>query len=116
MIGAGARDRVITFQRRVTTRDAANALVETWPFYATARAAMTPLSDAERVRAQEVAASMTTRWVTNWTPTLALVDQRDRIEFTDSGGTTRTHDIVAVKEIGRRQGLEFTTNARAETA
>ena len=72
MIGAGARDRVITFQRRVTTRDAANALVETWPFYATARAAMTPLSDAERVRAQEVAASMTTRWVTNWTPPATL--------------------------------------------
>lgn len=103
-------DRLVTFLRGTETQ--LPDLVQpkmVWADLLKVNAAVTPVSDGERLRAGESLASMKSRFVTRWSPKLATVDPRDRISY---GG--RIYDINGVKEIGRRQYLEFTASARAE--
>lgn len=69
----------------------------------------TDLSDAERVRAQQVGATITTRFLIRYSSQVRNVDPTYRVEFDG-----RTYDISAVKEVGFREGLEITAAARAE--
>lgn len=69
----------------------------------------TDISDAERVRAQQVGATVTTRFLIRYSSQVRNVDPTYRVEFED-----RTYDISAVKEVGFREGLEITATARAE--
>lgn len=69
----------------------------------------TDISDAERVRAQQVGATITTRFQIRYSSRVKHIDPTYRVEFDD-----RTYDISAVKEVGFREGLEITATARAE--
>ncbi|HMR51191.1 MAG TPA: phage head closure protein [Amaricoccus sp.] len=106
---AGSLDRRITFLRAVESTDALGGVVQDWMPQATVWAAVLPVSDGERWRAGEVGASVTTRFQVRWSPQAADFGPLDRIEFDG-----RSYDIAGVKEIGRREGLEFTASARAE--
>lgn len=108
---AGELDRRVTLQARALTKNAFNEDVESWPDFATVWASYQPVRDAERFRAAEVAASITARFQIRWATALRGLDPTWRLTFDG-----RSFDIVAVKEIGRREGLEISATARAERA
>ncbi|WP_426043697.1 phage head closure protein [Caulobacter sp. DWR3-1-2] len=108
---AGDLDRRITLQPRVLTKDPFNADVETWPDLTTVWASYEPVKDGERFRANETAATITARFQIRWSGLVASLSPADRLNFDN-----RSFDIVAVKEIGRREGLEISATARAERA
>lgn len=103
---AGKLDRRITIERFTATTDEVGGETQAWTGVAEVWAAVEPISDGERWRAAEVAASVTTRFRIRWGQGVTV---EDRI-----GYDGRTYDIVGVKEIGRREGQEITAAARAE--
>jgi SPP1 family predicted phage head-tail adaptor len=107
---AGRLDRRITIERATTTADAFNEGVETWETLVTVWARAEPISDGEKLRAGETLAHKSYRFQIRYSSLVADVDPRDRLTFDG-----RTFDIAGVKEIGRREGLEITATARAET-
>lgn len=112
MIGlrAGELDRRITLlQPQETGRDDWNNPIIGRVEIAKVWAKKTDVSDAERVRAQEVGATITTRFVIRYSSQVRNVDPTHLIAFDG-----RIYDISAVKEVGRREGLEITATARAE--
>jgi SPP1 family predicted phage head-tail adaptor len=104
-------DRLIQF-RRATLSDDGFGMVETWedhggPIMAGKRDA----SDAERFRAGEVQAHITTRFTVRWSPFTVDITPKDRL-VTEDG---REYDITGIKEIGTRYTfLEITASARAD--
>jgi len=106
---AGKLDRRITLQRFTTTKNEFNEDVQTWADLATVWASKEDIRDSERWQASEVAAEVTTRFRIRWSNTVKDIDPRDRVLFDG-----RIYAINAVKEIGRRVGLEITAAARAE--
>lgn len=89
--------------------DAAGALIPTWTAVATVWASYQPVKDGERLAGGQVTASITARFQIRWSTTVSGVDERHRVLFDG-----RVFDVVAVKEIGRRQGIEISATARAE--
>jgi SPP1 family predicted phage head-tail adaptor len=106
---AGDLDRRVTLQARTLTKNGFNEEVESWPDFATVWASYKPVSDAERVRPAQVAASITARFQIRWSSVLHALDPTWRLRFDGL-----SFDVVAVKEIGRREGLEISATARAE--
>jgi head-tail adaptor len=106
---AGQMDRRVRFERATLTDDGV-AMTEVWaPHGAPIWAAKAEISDGERWRAGEVAAHVTTRFRVRWSAFAAGITAKDRLVCEG-----RTFDITGVKEIGRREGLEFTAAARAD--
>lgn len=107
---AGKRNRRIVIQRATTTQDAGSGEnVETWATLATEFAEMMPLSDSERLKAAEISAEISVRFRLAWKSSLSTVNPKDRLTFDG-----RTFDIWGVKEIGFREGIEISANARAD--
>lgn len=107
---AGRFDRRIAIKRAAATVNAFNEPVYSWSTLATVWAQMVPVNDAERMRAGETLANMQARFTIRWSATAATIDPRDRLTFEE-----REYDINGVKQIGRREYLEITATARAET-
>ena len=103
-------DRRIQF-RRATLTDDGFSQVEVWADHgAPVWASKSDISDGERWRAAEVAASVTTRFVVRWSIFTADLTPRDRLVCEG-----REYEIVGVKEgAGRRQWLEVTAAARTD--
>ena len=88
------------------------------------RAAMEPVSDAERARAAETRATVTLRFLVRWcADTTALIDETYSVVYEG-----RTYGIAHAKEATRwrgadgtmvplrpREGIEISATARAET-
>lgn len=108
-IAAGRLDRRIVIERATYTQNAMGEQVPSWSTLATVSAEATPLSDGERIRAAEVSAEISMRFVIRWSPLVEDVNPKDRVSY---GG--RLWNLWGVKEIGRREGLELTAGARAE--
>lgn len=108
-IAAGRLSRRITIERATTAKNDLNEDVATWSTLTTVWAEATPLSDGERIRAQEVAAQISMRFVIRWSPIVAGIDPRDRIVYAG-----RLYDVWGVKELGLREGLEISANARSD--
>lgn len=106
---AGSLDRRIRIERATVTPNEFNEPVESWSTLATVWASKEDIRDGERWSAQEVGAEITTRFLVRYSSDVAGIDPRDRIVFDG-----RIYGIVAVKERGRREGLEITAAARAE--
>ena len=107
---AGSLDRQIQLQRYTTSDDGFGA-VEAWADHGfPVWAKKTDLSDGERLRASEVSASITTRFLVRWSSFTAGLTPKDRL--TSEG---RTYNIFGIKEgTGRRQWLEITASARTD--
>ena len=108
-MGSGRLDRRVQFQRATTSDDGftqveafANLGDPVW-------AEKTEVSDAERWRAGEVAASITCRFRVRYSTFSAGITPKDRL--TSEG---RTYDISGIKEIGRQMMLEITAAARVD--
>lgn len=106
---AGPLDRRITIERATATFDEFNAPVEKWSVLATVWASKTDIKDGERFRADAVSSQITTRFRIRFSSMVADVNPKDRVIY--SG---RVYDIVAVKEIGAREGIEITASARLD--
>lgn len=106
---AGKLDRRITLQRATVTRDEYNEPVEAWGDIATVWASYEPIRDGERFRAGERAAELSARFQIRYSSTVADLGPEDRLTFEG-----KVYEIVHVKEIGRREGLEITTTARGD--
>lgn len=109
MIRAGLLDRRVSIERASVTVDAFGAEVPTWRPLATVWAAKEDVRDSERFAAAEVSAEITTRFRLRWSHRVADLTPRDRVNHNG-----RIYQIVAVKEIPRRQGIEITATARAD--
>lgn len=106
---AGKMDRRIVLQRFTETRDAYNEPVPTWATLATRWASYEPLSDGEKFAASETAANASARFRIRYSAAVADLNPKDRLTFNGD-----TWQILRVKEIGRREGLEITAGARAD--
>ena len=106
---AGKLDRRITLQRASTTKNGFNEDVEAWGDIATVWASATPVSDAERVRAQQVGAVISMRFQIRFSTAVADLSPTDRLSYNG-----KTYNITAVKELGRREGLEITAATRSD--
>ena len=107
---SGPRDRRIVIERPTITLDAFGGEVVTWAVLATVWASAMPASDRERFANGETEASITHRFQILWTASLrSNLDPKCRIIFDN-----RYHDVVGVKEIGTRDGIEISAVARAE--
>lgn len=106
----GNLDRLIQFQR-ATMVDDGFGMVEVWgdhgdPIWSS----KTDVSDAERYRASEVAASITTRFVVRWSAFSRDLTPKDRLVCEG-----REFNITGIKEgKGRRRWLEITAAARVD--
>lgn len=106
---AGKLDRRLTLERATVTYDSFNSPVYTWATLATVWGEKKEISDGERLSAQEKGADITTRFQIRYSTTVADLNPKDRLTY-----DSRTYDIVGVKELGRRDGLEITTKARTD--
>lgn len=106
---AGKLDRKIILQRFTETRDEYNEPVKTWATLATRSASYEPLSDGERFRASETAANASARFVIRYSAAVADLNPKDRLMFEGD-----PWEILRVKEIGRREGIEISATVRAD--
>ena len=107
---AGRFDRRITLQRFTANTDAGSGeQVKVWTDIATRWASKRDVSDSERVASAEVSAEISTRFVIRWETALRDLNPKDLLVFEG-----RTYEIVAVKEIDRRVGIEISAIARAD--
>ncbi len=93
-------------------RNALNEPVENWATLGEPRADMTEVSDAERLRSSEMAASIDRRFEIRWSAKWADLNPKDRLIFDGFN-----HNIVGVKTIGtgsRPYGLEISALSRAD--
>ncbi|WP_426041507.1 phage head closure protein [Brevundimonas sp. TWP2-3-4b1] len=106
---AGSLDRRIVLQRFTETRDEYNEPVLAWATLATRWASYEPIRDGEKFSASETAASLSARFVIRHSSAVADLNPKDRLTF-----ESVVHQILNVKPIGRREGIEITTAARAD--
>ena len=106
---AGKLDRRIRLERIVATRDELNSPVEQWLELATVWASKLDVRDSERFASAGVGAEIGTRFQIRHSKAVADLNPKDRLVFDG-----RAYDIVGVKEIGRREGLEISALARAD--
>jgi SPP1 family predicted phage head-tail adaptor len=107
---AGDLDRRIRLQRASAgTDDYGGPVADPWVDLVPGGVAAqyTPISDGERVRAEQVGASVTDRFLIRWSSVAASLTPADQVLFED-----RVYGITAVKPVGRRVGLEITASAR----
>lgn len=106
---AGKLDRKIVIQRFTSTLDSYNEPVLSWSTLATRSASYEPISDGERFRAGETAATASARFVIRYSSAVSTLNPKDRLTFDGD-----TWQILHVKEIGRREGIEITVSGRAD--
>lgn len=106
---AGKLDRKIVIQRFTSTLDSYNEPVLSWSTLATRSASYEPISDGERFRAGETTATASARFVIRHSSAVADLNPKDRLIFEDTAW-----EILRVKEIGRREGLEISATVRAD--
>lgn len=105
----GKLDRRIVLQRATKSKDSFGQPIETFADWQTVWAAYMPVSDGEKLRANETYSNLTARFKIRWSSAVSTLNTKDRVTFDG-----RTFDIIGVKELGRRDGLEITAATRGE--
>ena len=105
----GDLSRRIDILRASTAKDAVGQKIETFTVLTTVWANYTPVSDGEKVCANEVYASLSARFIIRYSTSVASVNAKDRIGFDG-----RVFDIIGVKETERRRWLEITAATRTD--
>lgn len=120
---AGRLDRLITIQRKSTTSSDSGDAVDTWTTLIERRAAgYRPLKGDERFGSEQIVGTEQVEFRIRWSANVADLSQRDRIVYPaladespeDEPDTKNIYDILAVNEIGRREGLQIVTQRRAD--
>lgn len=104
---AGKLDRRVQFLRAGMIDDGYQQTAGTYISHgAPVWAAKMEVSDRERFAAGTVDPVITTRFQVRWSNLTASIDRADRLSCEGRG-----YAIVGIKEIGRREGIEFSTVA-----
>lgn len=122
---AGKLDRRITIQRKTTTLSASGEPVETWSVVGTTRMAaqMMPVRGEERLTAPpQLVGQEQIEFRMRWHSAVAELTPLDRVIHPaldeasplNEPETRQIHDVLAVHEIGRREGLRIITQRRAD--
>lgn len=106
-------DRRIGLDKRSPeTIDGFGEAIPTWAAIGTRWAMVSPVKDGERFANAEATATITHRFLIRWDQALwRVIDPTCRVRFDGF-----VYDIVAIKEVGRRDGIEISATARAERA
>lgn len=108
----GRLDRSVAFQRAAVARNALHEKVPGgWSTVATVMARRDPVRDAERVAGAGVQREVSDRFTTHWCATLAATRAGEQLLC--DGVAYR---IVGKKELGYREGLEFSAIATPDRA
>lgn len=120
---AGRLDRLIDIQRKTTTLSDSGEPVETWTNLVTRRAAsMSPVKGDERFAVPELVANEQIEFRVRYSSSLLNLTPQDRVIYPalsedspeDEPTTRQIHEILAVHEIGRREGLQIITQRRPD--
>lgn len=104
MIPTGKLDRRVQFMRGTPIDDGFQTRPASYVDYGSpVWAAKNQISDGERFRADSVFQDMTVRFTVRWSPFSASITSRDRLVCEGA-----VYGIGGIKEIGRREGIEFT--------
>lgn len=105
---AGNLDRRVTFSR-ATPSNTPLGLIESWSEIGTVWASRKDVSDGERAAAGMMQATLVSRFVVRSSEFSRALTPKDRL--TEGG---RSYQILGIKEVGRRDFLEITAEARAD--
>lgn len=114
----GKLDRRISIQRKTDTRDAHGQPIPTWEQIGRQRwAGYSPTSGSERFVSDQFISRQQTEFQVQWASDLASLSPLDRVVFPYSTepADADIYEIMAVHEIGRREGLRIMTARRSET-
>jgi SPP1 family predicted phage head-tail adaptor len=103
---SGRMDRLVVLQAVTETRSASGAVTQAWATLATVWAQLVSSRGSERLEAAGEQARQTRIWRI-----------RHRTDITNKHRLTydgTVHEILSITEIGRREGLELQTVARAD--
>ncbi|MGQ3041109.1 MAG: head-tail adaptor protein [Brevundimonas sp.] len=106
---AGKLDRRLSILRAGLVDDGFQTVPGDFETVATLWASREDISDGERGRASGVSATATSRFQVRHSTTAAAITPQDRLS---EGG--QTFDILGIKQLGRRIGLEITASRRAD--
>jgi head-tail adaptor len=121
---AGRLDRRITIQRKVTSYSNSGAPVETWSAISHRRpASRAPIRGDERFQAQQFVAREQVEVRVRYGSSVAGLSPLDRLVYPAPADPDEQappehniYDIMAVHEIGRREGFRILAARRAEGA
>lgn len=105
---AGLRNKRITLQRALATKNTLNEDVKSWVQLGTRWAEKLDVPDGERLRSAEVGATITTRWRVLRDEVTATLTPRDRALV-----GSLVFEITGIKDMGN-VGFELTTTARPD--
>lgn len=123
---AGSLDRRVTIQRKTVTLSDSGDTVEAWANLSVRRpASMWPVKGDERFGSPEEVANEQIEFKVRYSADVAALTPLDRIIHpaltTEQAADPdyviperSIHDVLAVLEIGRREGLKIITNRRAD--
>ncbi|MPZ58441.1 MAG: hypothetical protein GEU91_18500 [Rhizobiales bacterium] len=123
LMRAGRLDRLITIQRKTVTLSPSGEPVETWMTIAARRSAsMAPVHGDERYSDPQRVAQDQIEFRIRYSSNVAELTPQDRIihpalpaDLPEPEPETRQiHDVLAVHELGRREGLRIITQRRAD--
>lgn len=103
-MNAGQMDRQIVLQTYSTTTDDWNHPVKTWADLATVWASKVDKRETERNELNQTVALTSTTWTIRYR---SDIDTTARIKY-----GTKIYEIRGIKELGRREGLQITTELR----
>lgn len=104
----GALDRKVAFQRQAFTTNARNEKVPSgWATIAEVMAGKAPVSDGEQNDGAQVKRLVTDRFKTHWSQTLEDLDLTETLLCRGV-----RYDLIGRKELGRREGFEWSATAR----
>jgi head-tail adaptor len=114
---------VITIQRKTSSISASGGVTEAWETIAARRAAsMLPVRGDERFDTAQTVALEQIEFRIRYAADVADLSPQDRIIYPALGADSpqetpagrAIHDVLAVLEIGRREGLQIFTQRRAD--
>jgi len=117
---AGKLDRLIDIQRKSSTASASGEPQDTWTNIVSRKpASMSPVDGDERFSTPETVSLEQVEFRVRYSDVVAALTPLDRIIYPalndgDSVPSRRIHNILAVHEIGRREGLRIITERRPD--
>lgn len=107
----GKLDRRITLQQSTPSQSASGELTDVWADVATVRAQKIEARGDERFTGEQLVGSVNRSFRIRWSNDVKDINDQWRLVY---GGVA--HNIIAVREIGRREGIEIDCYARGEEA
>ena len=117
---AGRLDRKIEVQRRTDAKDAHGQPIPTWSrIGATRWASYSPIGGEERYTSDQFIGRQQVEFRVRWASDLSDLNPKDRVVFPIMGTSeeptdSQIYEIMAVHELGRREGLRIQTARRSE--